>query len=128
MNKLRIARIYAERVYRSKHSVDNRCHREKTPLMSIEPGRETLYAKTMVIAAQISYAHGHMREAIRELNEAHRLEPLDHSGEQLLAKVTEHREVLQKRDDARYEGWVLQLQKEHEKVASEWTMSLEQAT
>lgn len=81
LGKHRLARIYVARVYGPLASLDDGGHRVKFPLF-ITTGDVTVhnpadYAKLLAVAARISLAHGHDREAIKELSEASELDPLD---------------------------------------------------
>ena len=74
----RLARIYAERIYGPLAGYDDRVNKVKFPLQ-ISPDGATprVYAELLLVAARISLAHGGYYEALAELNEALRLNPLN---------------------------------------------------
>ena len=100
LGKCRLARIYVERVYGPFYGLDDRGHRAKLPL-AITTGEVSVrnpedYVKLLAVAAQISLAHGHDREAIEELSEASKLDPLN-------LEIREQLEDLETRVENRYQ-------------------------
>ena len=78
LGKSRLARIYVERIYGPLAGWDDRVNKVKFPL-EIPPDGATprVYAELLLVAARISRAHGAHYEALAELDEALRLDPLN---------------------------------------------------
>ena len=72
LGKLRLARIYVERIYSPLASYSR--YSERIPL-NIEPGVHTHYAKIFFVAAEISNANGDEPSAKAELTYASSLDP-----------------------------------------------------
>lgn len=99
-----MARIYAERVYGPHHDYDMyRHHRHKFPLQ-IEADRGPLFAKVLVVAAQISYAHGKVDEALEELWNAIELDADCKEAQALQSQYQERKEQLNKREAVRQQA------------------------
>ena len=76
MGHYRLARIYVERIYGPLAGYDDRVHKVKFPLQIPEDGAlPSVYAEILVVAANISQAHGQYYEELVELDEALRLDP-----------------------------------------------------
>lgn len=114
-----MARIYAERVYGPHHDYDiYRHHKHKFPLQ-VEADRGPLFAKLLVVAAQISYAHGKVDEALDELRNAIELDADCQEAQALQSQYDERWEQLQKRKDARQQAQDRQAEKLMGKVTAE---------
>lgn len=103
LGKLRMAHIYAERAYGPVHSYDNRGNRYKLPLRleDDEGAFPASYAEVLGVAAQISYAHGDVYEALAELHEAARLDPQNAENLYLYSQYTIRKEKLQQKQERR---------------------------
>ena len=87
--RLRLARVWVERVYGPLFSEDDRGNTYRFPLQ-ISPGRTlAVYAELLVVAARISIAHGQDYDAIFELREACRLDPGNLQAYQMLDECQE---------------------------------------
>ncbi|KAL8797319.1 MAG: hypothetical protein Q9195_000473 [Heterodermia aff. obscurata] len=77
----RLARIYVARIYTPLASFDDRINRQKFPLKittgDVQVDNPKVYARLLVVAAQISLVHGKWAEAKTELEEAKELDPDD---------------------------------------------------
>ncbi len=98
-----MARIYAERVYGPHHDYDIRHNKQKFPLQ-IDADRGPLFAKVLVVAAQISYTHGKVDEALEELRNAVALDEECEEARGLQSRYLERQGQLREREAVRREA------------------------
>lgn len=111
-----MARIYAERVYGPYHDYDSyRHHKHKFPLQ-IEADRGPLFAKLLVIAAHISYAHGKVDEALDELFNAIQLDAECEEAKAVQSQYHIRKDQLNVRDAVRQQARDRQAQRMAEEV------------
>ncbi len=111
-----MARIYAERVYGPYHDYDSyRHHKHKFPLQ-IEADRGPLFAKLLVVAAQISWAHGKVDEALEELCNAIELDADCKEAKALQSQYKIRKDQLNAREAVRQQARDRQAQRVAEKA------------
>ena len=71
---LRMARIYADRAVDDRRVFDDL---HKTYLLDLQPWEGIVYAEVLLVSAEISCTHGRVEYAVRDLEEADSLAPLD---------------------------------------------------
>ena len=71
---LRMARIYADRALDDRRVFDDL---HNTYLLDLQPWEGIVYAEVLLVAAEISGTHGRVEYAVRDLEEADSLVPLD---------------------------------------------------
>ena len=83
-----LARKYVERVYYPLHTYNNRFRRQKFPLRLPDNSNPMVYARLLLVAAQISLAYNNKREALRELGEAAKHDPANQDIQTLLEQCS----------------------------------------
>ena len=99
MRKLRMARIYTERVFAPLRSLNDKHFRQRTPLDVVGP--RARYAELMAIAAQISLDQGQVEHAWEEIVEAITLDPTNLGNIRLSVQIKSRRNVLEERRKSR---------------------------
>lgn len=112
--KLRMARIYTERALDPRRPYDHR--HNKLYSLDIEPWEGAVYAEVLHVAAKISYTHGDVREATRDLEKAGELVPLNEEQKCRLEVWKNHVDSLDMRRAKQREANEMQSQKRNEKI------------
>ncbi len=110
----RMARIYTERALDPRRPCDHRGN--KTYTIDIEPWEGMVYAEVLHLAAQYSYRHGSVLEAVRYLRDAGELVPLDEEQKARYEAWDVHGKSLLSRRSKEQERTELDSQKRDEKI------------
>ena len=98
----RMARIYTERALDPRRTYDDR--HWKTKKVELEPWENVVYSEVFHVAAKISYTHGNVGEAVRELEQAKELSPFNEDQKSRHGLWAAHAERLQARARSQYEA------------------------
>ena len=112
--KLRMARIYTERALDPRRKFDDRSW--KVHELNIEPWEGVAYAEVFDVAAKISYKHGDVREAIRDLEEAGALVPLNEEQTSRLERWQNRVDSLERRRTKKREAKDMHTERQNEKT------------
>ena len=112
--QLRMARIYTERALDPRRDYDHRHNKMYT--LDIEPWEGVVYAEVRHVAAKTSYIHGHVWDAVGDLQDADEFVPLNDEQNARYEAWQRHADRLSSRRAEKWKARELNLQKRVENL------------